>query len=37
MYVYYNKSKGIYELVSRADALKDEGFGMMILQMPCQP
>lgn len=37
MLVFYNKSKGIYELVSRADALRDEGFGMMILPTPCQP
>lgn len=37
MYVYYNKFKGIYEAVSRADALKDEGFGMIIIPTPCQP
>lgn len=37
MYVYYSKSKGIYELVSRADALKEEGFGMIILRTPCKP
>lgn len=37
MYVYYNKFKGIYEAVSRGDALKDEGFGMIIIPTPCQP
>lgn len=37
MYVYYNKFKGIYEAVSRADALKDEGFGMIIIPTLCQP
>lgn len=35
MYVYYNKFKGIYEVVSWVDVFKDEGFGMIIILILC--
>lgn len=37
MFVYYNTTKRDFELVTRTEALKEEGFGFYILSTLCQP